>query len=206
MYGVSLISRFVKTPKESHWKARKRILRYVNGTKYFGIKYSTSEDFKLIGYTDSDCGSSIDDRKSTSGYTFHFGTTMVSWASRKPPIVTLSSVEAEYVIATSPACQAVRTRRMLKYLLQEQQEPTTIFCENNLVIMLSKNHLFHKKTKHIVTRYHFIRELENNKKICLEFCRSKEQVADIFTKALARDAFLHLRNSLGVHAVTNECQ
>jgi ribosome biogenesis protein Nip4 len=94
MYGVSLISRFMETPKESHWKAGKRILRYVNGTKDFGIMYSTSEDFKLIGYTDSDCGGSIDDRKSTSGYTFHFGTCIVSWASRKQPIVTLSSVEA----------------------------------------------------------------------------------------------------------------
>ena len=48
MYGMSLISRFMETPKESHWKAGKRILRYVNGTKYFGIVYSTSEDFKVI--------------------------------------------------------------------------------------------------------------------------------------------------------------
>jgi hypothetical protein len=70
--------------------------------------------------------------------------------------------------------------------------------------MLSKNHVFHKKTNHIDTRYHFIRELVNNKEICLEFCRSKEQVTNIFTKALARDAFQHLRSSLGVHAVTNE--
>jgi hypothetical protein len=122
----------------------------VNGTKYFGIKYSTSEDFRLIGYTDSDCGGNIDDRKSTSGYTFHFGTGMVSWASRKQPIVTLSSAEAEYVAATSATCQAVWMRRMLKYLLQEQQEPTTVFCDNNSTIMLSKNHVFHKKTKHIL--------------------------------------------------------
>jgi hypothetical protein len=76
-------------------------MRYVNETKYFGIKYSTSEDFKLIGYTDSDCGGSIDDKKITSGYTFQFGTGMVSWASRKKPIVTLSLGEAKYFAATS---------------------------------------------------------------------------------------------------------
>jgi hypothetical protein len=63
---------------------------------------------------------------------------------------------------------------MLKELFQEQQEPTTIFCDNKSSIMLSKNHVFHKKTKHIDTTYHFIRELVNNKETCLEFCRSKE--------------------------------
>ena len=112
MYGVSLISRFMESPKDSHWQVGKRILRYVSGTKDLGIMYSTSENFKLIGYTDSDNGGSIDDRKSTSGYTFHFGTGVVSWASKKQPIVTLSSAEAEYVVATSVVCQAVWMRRV----------------------------------------------------------------------------------------------
>jgi hypothetical protein len=94
MYGLSLISSFMKTPKESHWKEGKMILRYVNGTIDFFIKESTSKDFRLIGYTNNDCGGNIDERKSTSGYTFHFGTGMVSWASRKQCIVTLSLAKA----------------------------------------------------------------------------------------------------------------
>jgi hypothetical protein len=117
MYGVILISRFMENPKESHWKEGKRILRYVNGTINFGIKYSTSEYFRFIGYTHNDCGGNIDDRKSTSQYTFHFGTGMVSWASRKQPIMTLSLVEVEYVATTSTTCQVVWMRRMLKDLL-----------------------------------------------------------------------------------------
>jgi hypothetical protein len=72
MYGVSLISRSMETTKESHWKEGKIILKYVNGTKYFGIMYPTSEVFRLIGYTDSDCGGNIYDRKSISRYTFNF--------------------------------------------------------------------------------------------------------------------------------------
>ena len=78
--------------------------------------YSTSENFKLIGYTNNDNGGSIDDRKSTFRYTFNFGTCVVSWDSKKHPIVTLSSAEAEYVATTSDACQAVWMRRVLKYL------------------------------------------------------------------------------------------
>ena len=102
-------------------------MRYVSGTKDLGIMYSTSENFKLIGYTDNDNGGSIDDMKSTSRYTFHFGTRVVSWASKTHPIVNFSSVEAKYVASTSVACQAVWMRRVLRDLSQNHQEPTTIF-------------------------------------------------------------------------------
>ena len=121
MYGVSLISRFMESPKDSHWQAGKRILRYVSGTRDLGIMYSTSENFKLIGYTDSDNVSNIDDRKNTSGYTFYFGKGVVSWASKKQPIVTLSLAKAEHVVGTSAACQLVWMRRMLKYLSHNQE-------------------------------------------------------------------------------------
>ena len=70
MHAVSLISKFMETPRDSHWQAGKRILRYVKGTKGFGILYTTTNDFKLVGYTDSDWAGSIDDRKSTSRYMF----------------------------------------------------------------------------------------------------------------------------------------
>ena len=93
--------------------------------------YSTLENFKLIGYTNSDNGDDIDDMKSTYGYTFHFGTCVVSWDSKKHPIVTLCSIEAEYVAAIGVACQAIWMHIMLKDLSQNQQEPTTIFHENN---------------------------------------------------------------------------
>ena len=79
MYGVSLISRFMESPKESHWKASKIIMRYVGHTKGIGIMYSTSENFKFIGYTPNDNGGSTNDRKCTSRYTFNFGTGVVSW-------------------------------------------------------------------------------------------------------------------------------
>lgn len=69
--------------------------------------YSTKNKFELVGYTNSDFLGSIDDRKSTSKYTFHFGTGIVAWASRKQPIITISSTEAEYVVGTSVACQAI---------------------------------------------------------------------------------------------------
>ena len=161
MHDVSLISRFMERPKEAYWQADKRTLRHVNGTKGFGILYSSSESFILTGYTDSDWDGSVDDQKSTSGYVFHLGSGAVSWASKKKPIVALSTAEAEYVAATTTACQAVWLRRVLKDLCHEQEKGTTIYCGNSSMIALSKNLVFHKRTKHIDTKFHFIRELIN---------------------------------------------
>ena len=198
MFAVSLISRFMERPKEAHWQAAKRILRYVKGTKRFGILYTTSECSDLIGYTNSDWAGSVDDRKSTAGYVFHMGSGAISWASKKQLIVALSIAEVEYVAATAATCQAVRMRRMLRSLGQEQAKATMIFCDNSSAIALSKNSVFHKRTKHINTRFHYIRELVNNGEIILEHCRTQEQVADILTKPLDQKSFEFLRKCLGI--------
>ena len=94
----------MERPQEAHWPAAKRILRYVNGMKGFGILYSSSESFMLTSYTDSDWAGSVDDRKSTSGYVFHLGSGAFSWASKKQPVVALSTTEDKYVAATVAAC------------------------------------------------------------------------------------------------------
>ena len=109
----------MKTPKETHWQVAKRILGYVNGTKGYGILYTTSEISDLIGYNDCDWAGSVDDRKITSGYVFHMGLGAISWASKKQPIVALSIAEAEYVAATAATCWVVWMRRMLRSLCQK---------------------------------------------------------------------------------------
>jgi len=83
MYVVSLVLRFTETPKETHWQASKRILRYANGTKQYGILYTATSGFRLVGYTDSYWEGSVDDRRSTSRYVFHLGYGAISWASMK---------------------------------------------------------------------------------------------------------------------------
>ena len=92
-----------------------------------GIFYSTSDDFQLVGYRDRDFVVNTEDRRSTSGYPFHLGIAVVAWASKKQPIVTLSSFEVEYVLGTTKTCQAVSMKRILKDLMQTQDRPTTIY-------------------------------------------------------------------------------
>ena len=105
-------------------------MRYVAGTLHFGLWYTTSDCNQLSGYTDSDFAGSLDDRKSTSGYVFQLGTNLILWASKKQPIVSISSAEAEYVAATSASCQAVWMRRLLKDMSHIENDPTPIFHDN----------------------------------------------------------------------------
>ena len=84
----------------------------------------------------------------------------------------------------------------------EIKEPVVMFCDNTSAINISKNPVMHSKTKHIDIKYHFVRELVEDKEIILEYVHTKEQIADIFTKPLPKDAFLYLRNKLGVIPLT----
>ncbi|XP_056163923.1 secreted RxLR effector protein 161-like [Syzygium oleosum] len=198
MYGVSLISRYMEDPTKKHLQAAKRILHYLKGTASLGLFYKKGENSNLFGFTDSDYASDIEDRKSTSGYVFTLSSAAVLWSSKKQPLVTLSTTEAEFVVATSSACQAIWLRKIRGQLQFEQHEATIIFCDNNSAIKLSKNPILHGRSKHIDVKYHFLGDLTKDGVIDLVFCRSEDQVADLFTKPLKIATFQKLRKLLGV--------
>ena len=107
-------------------------------------------------------------------------------------------MEVEYIAANAAACQTIWLRRILADLRERQEDGTTIFCDNISSIALSKNPIFHGRSKHIEIIYHFIRKLVENGDIKMEYYRSEQQVADIFTKPLGITSFVHLRGCLGV--------
>jgi len=78
-------------PMDSHWVAVKRILRYVKATASHGLFFSHGSSTLLHGYSDSDWGGDVDDRKSTTGFTIFLGSHLISWASRKQRVVSLWS-------------------------------------------------------------------------------------------------------------------
>ena len=120
----------------------------------------------------------------------------------KQPVVSLSTTEAEYIAATFCACQCIWLRRILEQLGDEEKEETVILCDNSSTIQLSKNPVFHGKSKHIAVRFHFLRDLVNDEVVRLSFCCSEEQVADIMTKPLKLEQFEKLRSMLGVMKIT----
>ncbi|XP_068641911.1 secreted RxLR effector protein 161-like [Aristolochia californica] len=104
MFVVSLINRFMDCPTELHFQVAKRILRYLKGTIDFGVFYKKEESEELIAFTDSDYDEELDERKNTSGYVLMLlGSGVVSWSSKKQPIVALSTTKAEFIVAISCA-------------------------------------------------------------------------------------------------------
>lgn len=197
-HAVSVVSRFMQRPSKVHFDATRRILKYVAGTIDFGIWYTKTKEFALTGYSDSDWASNVDDRKSLSAYMFSLGSGAVSWSSKKQQTVALSSTEAEYIAATGATCQAIWLRRVLEDLGLKQEAPTVIYCDNKSAISLSKNPMHHSRAKHIELRFHFIREMVEQKQVSLEFCSTHEQIADVLTKSVTKEKFVFFRWQLGV--------
>lgn len=129
-YSVSILSQFTANSYESHWKAAKKFLRYMNETLYFGILYTDEFDVELVGFSDSNCTGNPDVRRSTSGYEFNLGSGIVSWSNKKQPIVSFSSTEDEYKALTNATCESIWLRRILEDIGENKRGPTSIKCDN----------------------------------------------------------------------------
>jgi hypothetical protein len=205
-FSVGYVSRFMEAPTTEHLTAVKRILRYVAGTLHYGCFYKREKEASLVGYSDSDLAGDVDTRKSTSGIFFFLGNNVITWQSQKQKVVALSSCEAEYIAATTAACQGVWLARLLAELKGRKPATINLKIDSQSAIQLSKNPVFHDRSKHIDTRYHFIRDCIEENRVTLEFIGTKDQLADILTKALGREQFCELRSRLGVIDVQNACK
>ena len=205
LFSVGILSRHMENPTQEHYNGVKRILRYIKGTKDYGLFYKKGDlKGELIGYSDSDFAGDCNDWKSTSGHIFFFGGMAVSWSYQKQSIVALSSCEAEYIAATSATCQAVWMNRLIGELMSNEATKVKLLVDNQSAITLSKNPVHHNRTKHIDTRYHFIRQCVEDRKIEIAFVRTEDQLADMFTKALGRQKFQEMRDRIGIRSTPME--
>ncbi|GKB39972.1 retrovirus-related pol polyprotein from transposon TNT 1-94 [Tanacetum coccineum] len=175
-------ARYQARPTEKHLKEVKRIVRYLRGTINMGLWYPKDYDFKLTAFSDADHARFIDTRKSTSG-----GIKFL--------------VEAEYVALSTSCAQVMWMRTQLKdYGFNYNNIP--LYCNSQSAIAISCNLVQHSHTKHIHTRYHFIKEQVENGIIELYFVRTEYQFADMFTKALPEDRFQYLVRRIGMRYLT----
>jgi len=145
-YVVSALSQFMSQPRQTHWIVSKHVLRYLRGIVGHGLRYTSSVDMRLQGYTDSDWAGSVVDRKNTSGCHFTLGSTMVSWCSRKQTSVVLSTTEAEYIALSVAFREVVWLCKLLADLFGHVLDSTVIHCDNQSCVKLSENRVFHRNT------------------------------------------------------------
>lgn len=193
-FAVNLLSRYCENPGPGHWGAVKRVLRYIKGTTEYRLKYGSSNDDALIGFSDSDWAADLDERRSTTGYVFTLYGGAISWMCKRQPTVALSSTEAEYM-ATVATIQEAVWLKLLHNQMFEGWPVTRIMCDNKGAIMTLNNNSYSSRTKHIDIKIKFIREHLENKSVELEYLPTADMPADILTKNVSAAKIMgHLPN------------
>jgi histone deacetylase 1/2 len=154
-YSVNQLCQHLQAPTSTHWTSAKRVLRYLKHTPDFGLHYKPST-VALHAFCDADWASNSDDRRSSSGYGIYFCQCLVSWSSKKQPVVSRSNTEAEYRSLALTTAEVDWIRMLLRELHVHLPSPSTLWCDNLSAMSLASNPIFHARTKHIKIDYHFI--------------------------------------------------
>ena len=199
-YSVGVPSRYCANPGPIHCSFVIQISRYLAWTLERGITFKSNVTDELVGYTDSDWAGLKDGRRSTGGYAFLFSGGPVSHQSKQQATVALSSTEAEYMATTEAGKEALWIGRFLAALgYRLPGQPVRLKADNGGAILLTANPEFHRRTKNIEVRHHWIREKVESKEIAITYISTKDMVADGLTKALDPKPFKEFRAMIGMH-------
>ncbi len=207
-YAVNRLAAYTANPSFTHYGIAKRVLRYIKGTRNYGITYR-AHSTRHVGPTDSNifygfsdaAYANADDRRSISGYVYLSNGGAITWGSKKQTTIALSSTEAEYVALSEASREAMWLRHLYGELGYIQKEPILLLGDNDGSIAMARNPEFHKRTKHVDIRWHWVRELVSDGLMNIVDCRDPEQTADVLTKQLPRPKFARHVNELGLSSV-----
>jgi hypothetical protein len=187
-YALSMTSRYQANPGESHWTAVKNILKYLRSTKDMSLVYGGDSQLVLRGYTDASFQTDRDDFRSQSGFVFCLNGGAVSWRSSKQSTVADSTTEAEYIAASEAAKEACWMKKFVSELevVPSIEGPVELLCDNTGAIAQTKEPRSHHKSKHILRKYHLIREMYDRGDIVVCKVDTEANAADPLTKPLEK--------------------
>uniref|UniRef100_A0A2N9IBP6 Reverse transcriptase Ty1/copia-type domain-containing protein n=1 Tax=Fagus sylvatica TaxID=28930 RepID=A0A2N9IBP6_FAGSY len=195
-HAVHLVSQFLSAPHSTHYAAVLHILRYIKGTMFHGLHFSAHSTLDLCAYSDADWAGDPTDRRSTTGFCFFLGDSLISWRSKKQHIVSRSSTEAEYRALADTTSELLALRWLLEDMGVTHSSPTVIHCDNRSAIQIAHNDVFHERTKHIEIDCHLVRHHLSAGILHLLPVSSSDQTADIFTKTFPPGRFRDLVSKL----------
>ena len=200
-FPVSLVSRFMTNPNQTHMNAVLQEFRYLAGTPETRLFFQKNGDPVLRGFVNSDWGGDTDTGKSTTGWVFCLAGSPISWSSQRQKTVSSSSTEAEYIAASDACKEAIWLKgfhnEIVPIMNHPKRDTIPLAIDNASALKLTKNPEFHGRTKHINIRHHFIRECVEKKQIVPEWISGKANPADLFTKPLPKALFLENVARLG---------
>ena len=190
-FAVNALGRYLSNPGLSHWKAVKKVLRYLQGTKEYMLTYMKSDQLQVIGYSDSDFAGCPDDRKSTSGFIFMMAGGAIAWKSVKQTLIATSTMEAEYVACYEATRQAMWLKNLISgfRIVESISRPLVIYCDNTAAVHFSRNNKSSSHSKHFDIKYLFVREKIHEFQTRIEYVATESMLADPLTKGLTIGAF-----------------
>ena len=197
-YSVNKLSQYMQNPLSEHWMALKRVLRYLQGTKHYGIRLNSEKERNLQCFSDADWANDIDDRKSVSGYCVYLGSNIISWCTKKQQTTSRSSTEAEYRALASATAEIMWIESLMEELGFTPRRKPVIWCDNKSTISLSLNSNQHSRTKHLEIDLHFVRERTQSGRLAICHVPAYYQRADALTKVLSTKIFIRMREELRV--------
>nr|CAN69037.1 hypothetical protein VITISV_026270 [Vitis vinifera] len=191
-FVVGMFGRYQSDPGFEHWKAAKKVMRYLQGTKDYMLTYKRSEQLEVVGYSDSDYGGCLDSLKSTSGFVFMLANGAISWKSEKQSITASSTMEAEFVACFEASSHALWLRNFISGLgvVDSIAKPLRIYCDNTAAVFFSKNGKFSSGSKHMDLKYLVVKERVQKQQVSIENIRTTLMVGDPLTKGLPPKAYL----------------
>jgi hypothetical protein len=196
-YSVGVLTRHVKSPTYAACKAAARTLSYLSRTRRRGLVYCGSS-INFHAFTDSDWASDQDTRRSTSGYVIFMAGAPVCWMSKLQPVVTVSSMEAEYLACFFCVQEITWIRMLLIDLRLARSVPTRTYIDNRSARLLMLNPVHHARSKHIDIKYHWQRDKVQDKTFKPLYVHTLENRADILTKHTSAALFHKHSNAMMV--------
>jgi hypothetical protein len=196
-YIVGLLGRFTSQPYNYHLVAARHVLKYLRGTAAKCLVFGPADQEKtaLEIYTDSNWANESDDRKSTGGHVTIYNGRPISWQSKKQKTIALSSTEAEYYALGEAVREAIFMKQWFKFYCGKDIQ-IHVKCDNQGALHIADHTTNHNRTKHIDIQHFFVREFVKNGTIKLSYVSTREQLADILTKATAKDVLVKFRDIL----------
>lgn len=198
--SVAILSQKISAPSKTDLNEVKRVIRYLKGTKTLKLALSDkSRDGKLLAYSDASWAENKSDRKSNTGYFCTINGGALAWCCRKQDQVTLSSTEAEFVALAETCKEMLWIRRLCRELEVEDCLKLKILVDNQSCMKITENDKFSNRTKHIDTKYHFIKDLAANGDLELLYVNTTENIADMMTKPLGGIKIAEHRSAAGLN-------